>query len=50
MVFLQSMWKGPNNCWNFMEFASESATFTFVPLYKNVMQKSNTLQKYFFIT
>ena len=26
MVVLQSMWKGPNHCWNYMEFGSESAT------------------------
>ena len=28
MVVLQSMWKGPNHCWNFMESGSESATYT----------------------
>ena len=27
MVVLQSMWKGPNHCWNFMESRSESATY-----------------------
>ena len=27
MVTLQSMWKGCNHCWNFMESGSESATY-----------------------
>ena len=27
MVVLESMWKGPNPCWNFMESGSESATY-----------------------
>ena len=27
MVVLQSMWKGPNHFWNFMESGSESATY-----------------------
>ena len=27
MVVFQSMWKGPNHCWNFMESGSESATY-----------------------
>ena len=27
MVVLQSMWKGHNHCWNFMESGSESATY-----------------------
>ena len=27
MIVLQSMWKGPNHCWNFMESGSESATY-----------------------
>ena len=26
MVVFQSMWKGPNHCWNFMDAGSESAT------------------------
>ena len=29
MVVLQSMWKGPNHCWNFMESGSESATYSY---------------------
>ena len=29
MVVLQSMWKDPNFCWNFMESGSESATNVF---------------------
>ena len=27
MVVLQSMWRGPNHCWNVMESGSESATY-----------------------
>ena len=27
MVLLQSLWKGPNHCWNYMESGSESATY-----------------------
>ena len=27
MVVLQSMWKGPNHGWNFMESGPESATY-----------------------
>ena len=27
MVVLQSMWKGPIHCWNFMESGSESSTY-----------------------
>ena len=26
-AFLQPMWKGPYNCWNFMESGSESAAY-----------------------
>ena len=27
MFIFQSMWKGPNHCWNFMESGSKSATY-----------------------
>ena len=32
MVVLQSMWKGPNHCWNFMKSGSESATNVNIPI------------------
>ena len=30
MVVLLSMWKGPSQCWKFMESGSESATYLFI--------------------
>ena len=41
MVVLQSMWKGPNPCWNFMESGSESATY--LPTYLPTLVKVVTI-------
>ena len=40
MVVLQSMWKGPNHCWNFMESGSESTNYTIIKSLK--VQKSKS--------
>ena len=32
MIVLQSMWKGPNHCWNFMESGSKSAKYASLQL------------------
>ena len=45
MDVLQSMWKGPNNCWNFMEFGSESATCTLFSLNSNMLVTVLLLRK-----
>ena len=46
MVVLQSMWKGPNHCFNFMESGSESATYVLQILScqneKNFLEKNLT--------
>ena len=41
MVVLQSMWKGPNYCRNFMESGSESATYTYRKIEKNPSSQAN---------
>ena len=45
MVVLQSMWKGPNHIWNFMESESESATYTCLPKANNREKKEKTKTK-----
>ena len=43
MVVFQSMWKGPNYCWNFMESRSESATYTTIIKYCPLIMSQSLL-------
>ena len=46
MVVLQSMWKGPYHCWNFMESRSESATYVYQMFSKYAKTKSEIMEHY----
>ena len=40
MDVLQSMWKGLNHCWNFMDSESESATYPVTQLFDFAISRS----------